>query len=48
MPVFAPIVPGRPCFAKRAQRRQIGIQLGSISLYDAGEALPTRQSPVSQ
>ena len=33
-----PIVPGRPRFAKLAYCREIGIQLGSISLYDAGDA----------
>src|SRR6476620_8647335 len=33
-----PIVPGRPRFAKLACCREIGIQLGSISLYDAGDA----------
>jgi len=31
-------VPGRPGFAKRAQHREFAIQLGSISLYDAGNA----------
>src|SRR6188768_2942051 len=34
-----PIVPGRPRFAKLACCREIAIQLGSISLYDAGDAL---------
>ena len=41
MPLLAqlpPIVPGRPRFAKLAYCREIGIQLGSISLYDAGDA----------
>src|SRR6185369_13638644 len=32
-----PIVPGRPRFAKLAYCREIRIQLGSISLYDAGD-----------
>jgi len=33
-----PIVQARPRFAKLAYCREIGIQLGSISLYDAGDA----------
>ena len=44
-------MPGRPRFAKRACGREFAIQLGSISLYDAGNALPilpkARSAPVT-
>ena len=44
-------MPGRPRFAKRACDREFAIQLGSISLYDAGNALPilpkARSAPVT-